>query len=98
MRIIPRIILPSGGPELAGQMIKAGLVDQYHLFANPIVRGGRKPRLPRDVFPKLELLDERRFQNEVVYVCYRARTWMRSRHVSFSLVTRHFQSVFQIVI
>jgi dihydrofolate reductase len=30
-----------GGPELAGQAMKAGLVDQVHLFLNPVLVGGR---------------------------------------------------------
>ena len=29
-----------GGPELAGEAIRAGLVDEYHLLINPIVVGG----------------------------------------------------------
>ena len=35
-----------GGPELAAQAIKAGLVDEYHLFVHPIVVGGGKQSLP----------------------------------------------------
>ena len=30
-----------GGPDLAGQAIKAGLVDEYHLFVTPIVVANR---------------------------------------------------------
>ena len=37
-----------GGPELAGEAIKAGLVDDYHLFVSPIVVGGGNPSLPSD--------------------------------------------------
>ena len=60
-----------GGPELAGLAIKAGLVDEIHLFLGPIVVGGGKPSLPSDVRVKLELLDERRFRNGVVHLHYR---------------------------
>ena len=60
-----------GGPELAAQAIEAGLVDELHLFLTPIVVGGGKPSLPANVRVKLELLDERRFGNGVVYVHYR---------------------------
>jgi dihydrofolate reductase len=63
-----------GGPDLAAQAIKAGLVDEYHLFVAPIVVGGGKQSLPDDVRLELELLDERRFGNGVVHVHYRTRT------------------------
>ena len=35
-----------GGPDLAAQAIKAGLVDECHLFLTPIVVGGGTPRSP----------------------------------------------------
>jgi dihydrofolate reductase len=57
-----------GGPDLAAQAIKAGLVDEYHLFVAPIVVGGGKQSLPNNVRLKLELLDERRFGNGVVHL------------------------------
>jgi dihydrofolate reductase len=63
-----------GGPDLAAQAIKAGLVDEYHLFLTPVVVGGGKQSLPNDVRLQLELLDERRFGNGVVHVHYRTRT------------------------
>ena len=63
-----------GGPDLAGQAIKAGLVDELHLFVAPIVVGGGKRSLPSNVRLDLELLDERRFGGGVVYLRYRART------------------------
>jgi dihydrofolate reductase len=63
-----------GGPDLAAQAIKAGLVDEWHLFVAPIVVGGGKQCLPDDVRVKLELLDERRFGNGMVHVRYRTRT------------------------
>lgn len=62
-----------GGPELAAQAIKAGLVDAYHLFIAPIVVGGGKDWLPGNVRVGLELVDERRFGNGMVYLHYRAR-------------------------
>ena len=63
-----------GGPDLAAQAIKAGLVDECHLFVAPIVVGGGKQSLPNNVRLKLELLDERRFGNGVVHLHYRTRT------------------------
>jgi dihydrofolate reductase len=58
-----------GGPDLAGQALAAGLVDE--MFVVPIVVGGGKPSLPSSVRLKLELLEERRFGNGTVYLRYR---------------------------
>jgi len=66
--------LSVGGPELAAQAIKAGLVDELHLFVTPIVVGGGNPWLPDGVRVELELLDEHRFGSGVVYLRYRTRT------------------------
>ena len=59
-----------GGAELAGQAIAAGMVDECHLFLGPIVVGGGKRALPDNLHEQLELLDERRFRNGVVYLRY----------------------------
>jgi dihydrofolate reductase len=66
--------LTVGGPDLAAQAFKAGLVDECHLFVAPIVVGGGKQSLPNNVRLKLELLDERRFGNGMVHLHYRTRT------------------------
>jgi dihydrofolate reductase len=66
--------LAVGGPELAAHAFRAGLVDEWHLFVAPIVVGGGKRALPKDVRVTLELLDERRFANGMVYLQYRTRT------------------------
>jgi dihydrofolate reductase len=63
-----------GGSDLAAQAIRAGLVDELHLFLNPVVIGGGTRALPDDVRLDLELLDERRFAGGVVYLHYRIRT------------------------
>ena len=65
---------PLAVPHLAAQAIRAGLVDEYHMFLTPIVVGGGKQSLPDDVRLELELLDERRLGNGVVYLRYRTRT------------------------
>jgi dihydrofolate reductase len=62
-----------GGPELAGQALRAGLVDQVQLYLSPVVVGGGNPALPRGVRLGLELLDERRFANGVVHLRYGTR-------------------------
>ena len=59
-----------GGPELAAQAIRAGVVDEIHLFVTPVVVGGGKPCLPDAVRLNLELRDTRRFGNGVVYLAY----------------------------
>jgi dihydrofolate reductase len=63
-----------GGPDLAAHAIRAGLVDEWHLFLTPIVVGAGNPAFPDDVRVNLELLDERRFAGGVVYLRYRTRT------------------------
>jgi dihydrofolate reductase len=60
-----------GGAELAGQALALGLVDECHLFLGPIVVGGGKRALPDELWAQLELLDERRFANGVIYLRYR---------------------------
>jgi len=62
-----------GGPNLAAQAIKAGLVDEWHLFVTPIVVGGGKQSLPDGVRVKLELLNTRRFESGMVYLHYRTK-------------------------
>jgi dihydrofolate reductase len=60
-----------GGPELAAQAIKAGVVDELHLFVVPAVVGGGTRSLPDGVRLDLQLLDERRFDSGVVHLHYR---------------------------
>jgi dihydrofolate reductase len=62
-----------GGPGLAGQAIKAGLVDEYHLFVTPVLIGGGNPALPDGVRVNLELIGERRFEGGVVHLQYRTK-------------------------
>jgi dihydrofolate reductase len=62
-----------GGPDLAAQALRAGLVDELHQFVAPIVVGGGNQFLPNDVRVKLELLDERRFGNGMVHLHYRRK-------------------------
>ena len=62
-----------GGPNLAAQAFKAGLVDECLLLIWPVVLGGRNPALPTDTRAELELIDERRFSNGVVHLRYRCR-------------------------
>jgi dihydrofolate reductase len=63
--------LAVGGAELAGVALKAGLVDECHLFLQPIVLGGGKRALPEGFRVRLELVAERRFRSGVVHLHYR---------------------------
>jgi dihydrofolate reductase len=63
--------LTIGGAQLAGVALRAGVVDEIQLFLNPVAVGGGKRALPEGVRLGLELLDERRFGNGVVYARYR---------------------------
>jgi len=60
-----------GGADLAGQAIKAGLVDELQLFLVPVIVGGGKPALPSDVRLDMELLETQRFSGGAVYLRYR---------------------------
>ncbi len=62
-----------GGPELAAHALRAGLVDECHLFLSPVVVGGGTRALPDGLRAQLELLDERRFGNGVVHLHHRMR-------------------------
>jgi dihydrofolate reductase len=59
------------GADLAGQAMKAGLVDELALFLVPVVVGGGKRALPDGVRVELELLDTQRFASGAVYLRYR---------------------------
>jgi dihydrofolate reductase len=66
-----------GGPTLAAHAIRAGLVDEYQMLVAPIVVGGGIRTLPDGVRLSIELADERRLGNGMVYLNYRSVT---SRH------------------
>ncbi|GAA4732896.1 dihydrofolate reductase family protein [Modestobacter marinus] len=62
-----------GGPELAAQALRAGLVDDLHQFLHPVVVGGGTRALPDGIRLDLELVAERRFTGGVVYLHHRRR-------------------------
>jgi dihydrofolate reductase len=62
--------LAVGGAALAAEAIRAGLVDELHVYLAPVVLGGGKPWLPEQVRLRLDVLDERRFASGVVHVRY----------------------------
>jgi len=63
--------LSIGGPALAAHAFRAGLVDEVRLFVSPLTVGGGNPFHPHRLRLNLQLLDERRFDNGVVYLRYR---------------------------
>lgn len=62
-----------GGANLAAHAFNAGLVDECQLFVGPVLVGDGKPAYPRDARIQLGLLEERRFDNGVVYLRYRVQ-------------------------
>ena len=65
--------LEIAGPGLAQHAIRGGLVDEWHFTVAPVVVGGGTAVFPDGVRMGLELVDERRFANGMVYVRYRTR-------------------------
>ena len=65
--------LSIGGPGLAAHAIRAGLVDEFHLFLSPVIVGGGNPALPDQARVDLELLGQRRFGNGAVHLHYGAK-------------------------
>ncbi len=62
-----------GGPVLAAEALRAGLVNECGLIVCPVVVGGGKKALPGGMRLPLELLAERRFANGAVYLRYATR-------------------------
>lgn len=60
-----------GGATLAADALRAGIVDECRIFLNPVAVGGGLRFLPDGVNLRLDLLEERRFSNGVVYLRYR---------------------------
>jgi dihydrofolate reductase len=60
-----------GGAQLAGEALRAGVVDEIQLLVRPILLGGGKPFLPGGTRVDLELLEERQLSKGVVHVRHR---------------------------
>jgi dihydrofolate reductase len=63
--------LSIGGPTFAAHALRAGLVDEVRVLVSPVAVGGGTRFLPDKVRLDLELVDERKFGNGVVYLRYR---------------------------
>ena len=60
--------LAIGGANLAAQALAAGLVDELQLFLAPVLVGGGKRLFPSGLHLALELVEQRRFANGMVYL------------------------------
>ncbi|MDP9183738.1 MAG: dihydrofolate reductase family protein [Actinomycetota bacterium] len=62
-----------GGPGLAAHAFRDGLVEEVHLFLNPVLVGAGTRALPEGVRLDLELVDEHRFAGGVVHLHHTVR-------------------------
>ena len=65
--------LAIGGPGLAAEALRAGLVDYVHHLVHPVVVGRGTRALPDGLRLDLELVAEHRFGNGVVHLHHRVR-------------------------
>jgi dihydrofolate reductase len=64
-------IVVTGSITLCHALIEAGLVDEYRLFAYPVVQGRGRRLFPEGTeAPRLRLVDSKRFRNGVTYTAY----------------------------
>jgi dihydrofolate reductase len=63
-----------GGSTLAASVVRAGLVEDLHLFLHPVVVGGGTRALPDGVRLDLDLVEEHRFGSGVVHLQFRLRS------------------------
>ena len=60
------------GPGLAAQALRAGLVDECHVYLVPVLVGGGTRMFPDGLRLELRLCEERRFRRGTVFLRYRA--------------------------
>jgi dihydrofolate reductase len=63
-----------GGAQLAGEALRAGVLDECQVVVHPILLGGGKPFLPGGTRVDLELLEQRQLGGGVVHLRYRVAT------------------------
>lgn len=64
-------ILHIGGPTLAAEFIRRGLVDEYGLIIHPVFIGAGRPFFPAGAEPvRLRQTETRRFDSGAIYVGY----------------------------
>ncbi|NYG08537.1 dihydrofolate reductase [Phycicoccus badiiscoriae] len=62
--------LAIGGPTLAAEALRAGLVDEVSLYLHPISVGGGTPALPLGLRVDLDLVEQHTFGDGVVFLRY----------------------------
>ncbi len=71
MKVQPGRDIDVGGAEIAGSLLRLGLIDEVRLFLQPVILGGGT-----SMFPALEerqhmaLVESRRFESGVMYLRY----------------------------
>lgn len=60
-----------GGPHLAADAIRVGIVDEFHQFIVPKIIGGGNHWLPKKVETELELVELQKYENGFVYLQYK---------------------------
>jgi dihydrofolate reductase len=67
----PGLDLSVGGVQLASTLIRAGLVDEYHIFFQPIILGAGRPIYPAlNEALRLKLVETHTFRTGIVYLRY----------------------------
>ncbi len=66
-------VVEVSGPTTAAGPLRAGMVDEIHLFVGPVVVGGGLRALPDGAWLELALVDERRFPDGTVFLRYGRR-------------------------
>jgi dihydrofolate reductase len=66
--------LSVGGPRLAAEALRAGLVDELHQVLYPVIVGGGTAWLPDGLRLNLALLEERRFADGAVHLHYATKS------------------------
>jgi dihydrofolate reductase len=63
-----------GGAELAASAFAAGLIDECHVLLAPVLVGAGNRCWPDRVRVRLEPLEDRRFDNGMVFIRYRTKS------------------------
>ncbi len=67
----PGVSMSVSGPNLAGQFLQLGLIDECRLYVYPVILGGGKAMFPNlDKPVKLKLVETRLFESGVMLLRY----------------------------
>lgn len=65
--------LAISGATFAATAMEAGLIDEFLIYLAPMIVGGGKKLFPEMLRQQLELIDERKFENGMVFLRYAVR-------------------------